>query len=806
MAIDAKRRDLIIELAKKGADVPGVGDAIAALALEKMPAVVPGAKVTKLPGDSKSLFSRIKGAVDAIRGITPTTYFGPGQPLHPAAPAPDQGAIGRRFDFWPNQNIQFLPKTEANAGVPFEILRSLAENYDLLRLVIETRKDQVASFEWEILPVDPKASKTQHKGEIDEATRFLEQPAPHLDWPDWVRMIAEDLFVCDGVALYPTMNRRGGLFSLQPIDVALIKMLVDETGCTPPPPSPAYQQILKGLPAVNYTTDELIYWMRNPRSWKMYGMSPVEQIIVTVNIALRRQQYQLEYYTSGSVPDALIGVTADWTPGQIKDFQEQWDSQMAGVTATRRRLTFLPKWEQQILPKDTTVALADSFDEWLARVICFAFSIPPTAFVKMMNRASGEKMAETAKEEGLLPLMKWLELKINRVLQTRMQCPNIRFSWKLAEELDPQVAAQIRQGDVKAGIIGYDEAREEMGRAPIGVGNVVITATGVMPLKDSVDDAINKIQNPPPPPPQLAPFAGGEHPAPTDGKDKTPPAGGGGKEVGKYLGTVLSKATKRKVPRKKLTVDAMLKSSEATVRQGVERALSRASSSVVKQAIAAYRKFTKISEDDIVEAILKQIDTDVVGIAVVDSVTPSLKRAFRDAGVAAVAEAGIDLPADALSHLDQAAADYAQARGAELVGKRMNASGKIVNNPDAQWSIGSATRDELRTAIEDAVKQGLSTTDLSNAIRGAGAFSKYRAEMIARTELSFAHVAGNLAGYAQAGDLVVGKRWVAAPDCCDECQELDGTEVGIDESFPGGEDGPPLHPNCRCDVVAVMAQ
>jgi hypothetical protein len=47
--------------------------------------------------------------------------------------------------------------------------------------------------------------------------------------------------------------------------------------------------------------------------------------------------------------------------------------------------------------------LKDDFDEWLAWVVCFAFSLPPTAFVKQTNRATAETQQETATTEGLVP-------------------------------------------------------------------------------------------------------------------------------------------------------------------------------------------------------------------------------------------------------------------------------------------------------------------------------------------------------------------------------------------------------------------
>jgi len=56
---------------------------------------------------------------------------------------------------------------------------------------------------------------------------------------------------------------------------------------------------------------------RNPRPHKVYGYSPVEQIVLTVNVALRRALSQLQYYTEGNVPEALIVVPPTGMPGGV---------------------------------------------------------------------------------------------------------------------------------------------------------------------------------------------------------------------------------------------------------------------------------------------------------------------------------------------------------------------------------------------------------------------------------------------------------------------------------------------------------
>ena len=193
----------------------------------------------------------------------------------------------------------------------------------MLRLVIETRKDQMERQRWRIRP---RAGKLKRNGaSLDADTRariaaiehFFHKPDGVTRWKTWLRALLEDMFVIDAATLFCQRTRSGQLFALHQLDGATIKRVIDDWGRTPLPYTdadgmivypPAYQQVLKGMPAVNYSARDIIYRPRNVRAHKVYGYSPVQQVLMTVNIALRRQLWQLDYFTEGSVPDALIGV------------------------------------------------------------------------------------------------------------------------------------------------------------------------------------------------------------------------------------------------------------------------------------------------------------------------------------------------------------------------------------------------------------------------------------------------------------------------------------------------------------------
>ncbi len=428
----------------------------------------------------------VRRAVEGLRyivsGVTPATWFGPFQPLAPMAPAE---VAGRQLDYPVGYNLVTTPRAEE--PITFAQLRGLADSYDLLRAVIETRKDQMERLTWNVRSRDrPRggASTGDDDPRIAAIEEFFRLPDGVHFWSTWLRQLLEDLFVIDAAALYVRRNRGGKLFALELIDGATIKRLIDADGRTPAPPDPAYQQVLHGVPAVDYTTRDLIYRPRNPRTHKLYGYSPVEQVVMTVNIALRRQVFQLGYYTEGNVPEALIGTPESWSPQQIRDFQQYWDALLEGNLAARRHAKFVPGGVAKTFIPTKDAELKSAYDEWLARIICFAFSISPQAFVDHMSRATAETAQATALSEGLAPVQQWVKQLVDHVIITEFAAPDLEFQWQDDRETDPAKTASVAQVYVTHGIKTVNEARQDIGLDAVEGGDVplIFTGAGAVPL------------------------------------------------------------------------------------------------------------------------------------------------------------------------------------------------------------------------------------------------------------------------------------------------------------------------------------
>lgn len=434
----------------------------------------------RTPIDSAQIAQAIQGVNPMVVGNDPSNWMSPNQPLMPQ----QQQIAGRRFDFRVGSNLQYTPR--GDEPVSFAQLRSLADGYDLLRLLIETRKDQLVKFKYRVAPIDEKNPEDERCKEVMGRLRF---PDGRLNWQTWLRALVEDVLVVDAGTVYPRMTVGGKIHTLELFDGTTLKPVIDSSGRRPDPPDVAYQQILKGIPAVDYSADEIIYVPRNVRTNRLYGYSPVEQIIMTVNIALRRQISQLQAYTEGNIPDAMAMVPKEWSPKQIAEFQGYWDSLLEGDTAARRHMKFLPGGMSMLNTRQEL--LKDPFDEWLARVCCFCFSISPQAFVKEMNRATSESAKEAAAEEGLAPLLQWVKDLIDYIIWKYYGYTDLEFTWEEEDATDPLEAAQIEDYRIRNGTLSIDEIRQDLGRKTIGMTNAVFTATGPVLIKDIINPEQN---------------------------------------------------------------------------------------------------------------------------------------------------------------------------------------------------------------------------------------------------------------------------------------------------------------------------
>lgn len=228
---------------------------------------------------------------------------------------------------------------------------------------------------------------------------------------------------------------------------------------------------------------------------------------------------------------------------------------------------------------------------------------------------------------------------------------------------------------------------------------------------------------------------------------------------------------------------------------GLARALRKILAAHRKRIAAKVKKlYAETLQKDVVgeaariASILENLGSDDLGLDLQGELAPAMLAAFRRAAAVGATQVGFSID-DITKQVDKAAVAYAEDRGGVLI-----------------KDLAGTTEDAMRSLLARAVEEGLSADSLSDAIEDMGAFGDARADVIARTELAYAHVQGNVEGWKASGQ-VVGKRSILGDlhDVADECDDAaEAGVVGMDDEFGPGLDFPPYHPNCVCDIVPVL--
>lgn len=418
-----------------------------------------------------------QGVIDRVSANTQQnrqaeSYFGAGEPSQPQAP---KGVRGRTFDYPYGYNINSTPRSEAlSFNIDFDTLRRIADpaagGLDIVRLCIESFKDSIVSQKFTI-----RDRTTQEENEKSiKIKNMLRKPDGFNSWRTWLRPLIEDHLVIDQPAIY--IRKQGKETYLDVADGALFKILIDPYGRTPQAPFAAYQQNIKGIPSVDYTTDELIIPIYNKRSNRVYGYSRVEQIVNIINLALQRQLSQITYWSVGSVPDMLLSVPDTWNPEQLAQYQEYFNALLSGNIGERHKVQFIPSGTMPHEIKE--VPLKNELDDWLARIVSYCFSQSPMWAISDMNRATASTALEVAKEQGIEPVKSWLCEVFDQILEKAYNAPELEFAWIEETSTDPKIQAEILSIYVQNNILTVNEAREKMGLDPIAEGSTAGTVGG----------------------------------------------------------------------------------------------------------------------------------------------------------------------------------------------------------------------------------------------------------------------------------------------------------------------------------------
>jgi len=265
--------------------------------------------------------------------------------LEKASKATD-AAEGKSLLYDPFQLLDTLKYKERPMMLTYDVLRAMSERNPIVAAIINTRVNQVASFSsppktpYDIgfrvhMRDDKLEPEKADDARIKELTALIEEtaieqvPGEERDnFDTFLRKCTRDSLTYDQMAFeiingkggYPVAylgidastirlastarffkDIRGGIMQPPKVDLALGTRQKEEIK----PEDIRYVQILDGKVVTTYTSQELGFGIRNPRSsikQNGYGVSELEILVNTVTAHLWAEEYNRRFFSQGSAP------------------------------------------------------------------------------------------------------------------------------------------------------------------------------------------------------------------------------------------------------------------------------------------------------------------------------------------------------------------------------------------------------------------------------------------------------------------------------------------------------------------------
>uniref|UniRef100_A0A6M3LCW0 Putative portal protein n=1 Tax=viral metagenome TaxID=1070528 RepID=A0A6M3LCW0_9ZZZZ len=562
-----------------------------------------------------------------------------------------------------------------------------------------------------------------------------------------------------------------------------------------------------GQNRVRFDAEEVIHFKYPHPTDPWYGWSPLAAAAYAVRRNENMDESEEALQKNGAVPEGVVRYKGGkLSPEQRREVEQQWTQALGGPRRRGRIRVMDEDWEWQQLglsPKEMEYLRGR---QWTMKEIAGAYHVPigmlDTADVSRAPRAAMEGTELFLSKYAVRPRLTLIEQKLNEQLAPRYD-KRLVFAFD-----DPVPADRAAQQAEDVALLGaytvtINEVRAARGYEPVPWGDTPLVPFNIGPLGSAQPMPGSQGG---PPLDRAAHWAAGNHASP----------GGllGSEDVALKTEARVAAST---------APDAFAKGADAIRERTGGRVgpLTRNELDIVavlhdiwrrqeRELLATLKSADGVAVEKVAEQLwLFALEKWVPEIAAL--IEPLLYVPFKVGGDQGLREIRIDLPAWVEDPHTVEALRGESYRFAER--------------------INTTAADRLREQLVAGQAAGETMPQLR--ARVAGLFEQWRttaqkAEAIARTESARASTAGRIQAWQESG-VVGGKAWSATGDACPFCLAMDGKQVGLSEPyFRQGDvqrvewdndagaialrhdyaptDGPPLHPNCRCALVAVLSE
>lgn len=428
--------------------------------------------------------------------------------------APIQGSKSIIED--PLSLVSQLGFKDSPSSLSYDILKRMAVRNSVVASIIQTRINQVSSFSqparftndgvgYEISLRNPKASPTKVQRKMIMAMEtFLENCGFSYDpsrdnFDAFLRKVVRDSLVYDQLTFELVPDRVGRPAEFYAVDASTIRAAEQEPNegddyiyASHTPKGNAWVQVIDGMVVSEFSSTELAFAVRNPRTdidVQPYGFSEMEILVNQITSHLWAEEYNSRYFSQGGTTKGVLNLKGtNITKEQMDAFRRQWTAQLAGITGAWKTPVISVEGLEYINVSQSNREM--EYEMWMNYLIniCSAVWQIDPAEINFPNRGGStgrgggglgeggiEDRLKNSKDKGLRPLLRFLESIINRFILRRFS-NDYTFNFVGLDRQSEEQKATIIDKQVRT-YKTVNEIRKEHDLDPLDEGDIILDPT-----------------------------------------------------------------------------------------------------------------------------------------------------------------------------------------------------------------------------------------------------------------------------------------------------------------------------------------
>ena len=366
---------------------------------------------------------------------------------------------------------------EREIQVSYEDMWRMYLRNEWVRACVDKITKAVAKADLVATPNRPEDTKNeQTKYHIEEIQKLMDDPNSGVgSFEDIKREVLRDILVYDSGAMEIVYDDKDVPAEIYSLPGDRIRLNVDSHGNFKDDET-AF--LLKTKDSTKnddeyFARKEVVYFVSNPKSGSVYGLSPLESLYYAVLNDLNASKYNADFFKNNAEASGILGLEG-MTFTDLLKFRNYWNRDIKNQPHKLAIVNGKPSWIPMNMTNRDMQFL--EYQKWLLCKIMAVYGMQPVVLGVIdptTGKLNSEQQLESFSEETVKPLIKLLCYQLTKVLvQQGFGFDDVKIDFESPDTRDEMSNTTIATTLTGAGIISVNEARKMyLGLNPIEGGD-----------------------------------------------------------------------------------------------------------------------------------------------------------------------------------------------------------------------------------------------------------------------------------------------------------------------------------------------